>query len=478
MRLLFFIFLLPFSLSSQTQVGQFINGTSPELTGESVSISEDGKTIAIGSPIFNGEDYFYAGIVRVFELKENIWVQKGNAIEGEKDLDNFGFTVILAKNGSRLLTSTYLGDIRIFDFDENENWIEIGRFESSQDSIRINYASISFSNNGNRIAFEITNLISHLDKVEVYEYDGDCWKLSGNPFFEEIQKDFIVLKLRTSLSHDGNVLHVSDVEFNSNLFVGTGKLCSFKYEEDSWTQMGECLLGEGIDDQFGFSHATNQTGDVIIIGGPSVDPNLKNDKTVKIFEFKNDEWIQKGNAIEHDNLSAYFGNDVEISADGNVVAIPAERDSTNGGFSGQVKLYEFIEDVWVQKGAAINGDFDEFCGRSISLSADGTILAVGCPRFGIDRGEVRVYDYSMPLSNNNIQAIEKLDIHPNPASNYIHFKTKKKSNSTFKIYNQVGVLLLSDTYDEHVDIRFLPPGIYFLQIVEEGVRYKAKFVKQ
>jgi hypothetical protein len=66
--------------------------------GRSVSISDDGKTIAAGAPYNNGKNGDDAGHVRVYRMYDS-WVQLGEDIEGEGH-DNFsGRSVSLSGDG-------------------------------------------------------------------------------------------------------------------------------------------------------------------------------------------------------------------------------------------------------------------------------------------------------------------------------------------------------------------------------------------
>ena len=44
-----------------------------------------------------------------------------------------------------------------------------------------------------------------------------------------------------------------------------------------------------------------------------------------------------------------------------------------------MRIYENIEGTWIQAGADIDGEFPfDTSGRSVSLSNDGSIVAIGC----------------------------------------------------------------------------------------------------
>ena len=85
---------------------------------------------------------------------------------------------------------------------------------------------------------------------------------------------------------------------------------------------------------------------------------------------------------------------VSMSADGTIVAIGAVR---NGAESGHVRVYAFDGANWVQRGQDIDGEAaGDHSGSSVSLSSDGGIVAIGAPLNdgnGSDAGHVRVYGF-------------------------------------------------------------------------------------
>ena len=73
-----------------TQIGQDIDGeAADDYSGESVSMSADGLTVAIGASSNDGSGVGAIGHVRVFEFNSgtSIWDQKGQEIDGETEGD-------------------------------------------------------------------------------------------------------------------------------------------------------------------------------------------------------------------------------------------------------------------------------------------------------------------------------------------------------------------------------------------------------
>ncbi len=70
----------------------------------------------------------------------------------------------------------------------------------------------------------------------------------------------------------------------------------------------------------------------------------------------------------------------------------------NGTDSGHVRIYDYNGSAWEQVGADINGEAtDDRSGYSVSLSSDGSIVAVGAYNndgAGSNSGHVRIYQYN------------------------------------------------------------------------------------
>ena len=89
------------SESEWTQLGEDIDGEMVgDYSGQEVSLSADGSTVAIGS-IYNSDNGAYAGQVRVYNFDDNgsSWVQRGQDLVGDASYDYFGFSVDISGDG-------------------------------------------------------------------------------------------------------------------------------------------------------------------------------------------------------------------------------------------------------------------------------------------------------------------------------------------------------------------------------------------
>lgn len=109
--------------------------------------------------------------------------------------------------------------------------------------------------------------------------------------------------------------------------------------------------------------------------------------------------IQLGNDIEGLTNGEESGSSVSMSANGSIVAIGSPLNDNSADNAGLVRVFEFNSNtqMWEQLGNDIFGEAaDDKFGHAVSLSDDGHILAIGAPFNGTNsEGHVRVYTYNM-----------------------------------------------------------------------------------
>ncbi|MBU4328166.1 MAG: FG-GAP repeat protein, partial [Proteobacteria bacterium] len=152
-------------------------------------------------------------------------------------------------------------------------------------------------------------------------------------------------------------------------------------------------------DSSGYSVSLNSDGAIVAIGAYANDGvNGSNSGHVRVYKNVSGTWTQVGSDIDGEAERDYSGQSVSISADGSIVAIGAlGNDGVNGSNSGHVRIYKWNGSSWNQLGADIDGEAaDDNSGHSVSLSANGLILAIGAPYNdginGSNSGHVRVFE--------------------------------------------------------------------------------------
>ena len=110
-------------------------------------------------------------------------------------------------------------------------------------------------------------------------------------------------------------------------------------------------------------------------------------------------WEQRGSDLDGSAAGDWFGFSVSLSADGTILAVGATyADGVNGVNSGRVYVFQWISNAWQPLGSTLDGAgaYDDF-GFSVALSDDGTILAVGARDNGAggsNAGHVRVFAWA------------------------------------------------------------------------------------
>ena len=106
---------------------------------------------------------------------------------------------------------------------------------------------------------------------------------------------------------------------------------------------------------------------------------------------------QRGDALGGKAEGDLFGWSLDLSSDGEVLAVGSPNNDSSGIWSGRVQLYawDLVLLTYKQLGQAMNGSAElNHFGRSVSLSGDGTKLAVGATgndSDGVNSGEVCLF---------------------------------------------------------------------------------------
>jgi hypothetical protein len=191
------------------------------------------------------------------------------------------------------------------------------------------------------------------------------------------------------LSADGRVVAIG-AEGNSENGFYSGHVRVYEWNSITWIQLGEDIDGREIFDLSGHSVSISADGKVVAIGAPGNGAGH-----VHVYEWNAIAWIQLGDDIDGESVCDAAGSSVSLSADGRVVAI-----GTNGSAdhpSGTVCIYEWDGTVWNKLGRDIVGEAagDAFGSSSVSVSADGQVLAIGAnfnDGKGFYAGHVRIYE--------------------------------------------------------------------------------------
>lgn len=217
------------------------------------------------------------------------------------------------------------------------------------------------------------------------------WVQLGEPIDGELG-DFFGWEL--DMSTDGNVVAIGATEANGN-GPGSGLVRIYEWDNVNWVQRGDDINGEAAHDLSGTGVSLSGDGQRIAIGAERNDGNGQNSGHVRVFEWNGQSWEQLGSDIDGVNSEDRAGWGVSISSDGSTVAVGSRLFDGSGSSSGHVRVFTWTGTTWAQRGNDIVGEAaGDLSGISVSLSVEGNIVAIGAPwndGNGFRAGHARVY---------------------------------------------------------------------------------------
>jgi len=167
--------------------------------------------------------------------------------------------------------------------------------------------------------------------------------------------------------------------------AGRGRVQVFDYDETSkvWNQVGLDIDGEEECNDAGTAIALSPDGVSIAVGSTyKTNSNGVNAGQVRVFKYISNQWVQFGRSIPGDARFNAFGSSISYSGK-NIIAIGAPRNNgANNDLenAGHVRVMKYKGDDWYQLGPDIDNPFPgaQFGGtNSLSISRNGKRVAVG-----------------------------------------------------------------------------------------------------
>ena len=315
--------------SEWTQLGSRIDWMKPESSANEdnvLDMSLDGKVVAIGQTQVGISDDS-SGRVALFKHNEFFgWTPFGDDIHLGDDPDGalFGYSVSLNEDGK---------------------------------VVAISAPGKGFSQSRGR-AF-------------IYECKDLQWQQKGNAISPGDDGEEDVAVGRTvSVSADGNTVAV-EMQIKARTPGPPTFVRVFRYDQ-GWKRLGQDIFGRLATVNDPFSIDLCKEGNRLAIS--SLVPGTG---YVEMYEYDNKTagWVRMGDAIDTIDDEGAVGITVAMSTDGRVVAFGARL----FGSSNLVRVYEYVNEEWVQLGADINSKGAANARRrlSLSISRDGSRVAIG-----------------------------------------------------------------------------------------------------
>ena len=409
-----------------------INGEHPgDSFGFAVACNADGTVFAASGPFNDGNAYptnTSVGHVRVYKWNGNAWDQMGADIDG--DIINGGHLIGYSSQALSLNSDGTIlaigadrhegpgndsGDVIIFDYVQGRTpseWKQLGNIMHGEATYDYSGSTVSLNNDGTIVAIGARVNDGYDDRaghVRIYDYVKNRVPKEWDQMGDDIDGTTFINYFggSVSLNGDGNIVAGGGIYGKDNNDVYTGNVRVYDYVETrspKWQQLGDDICGDAEYNYFGECVSLSSDGTIVAIGawgndGVSTDPN-DNRGHVRVYDYvetRTPKWDKLGSAIVGEDAGDNFGFNISLSADGTILAIGAKNNDGGGNNSGHVRVYQYIDNDWEQIDVDIDGEDENYqSGHSVALSKNGSVLVVGEPYNNINgTNSGRVFTYEI-----------------------------------------------------------------------------------
>ena len=393
-----------FNITSNESVYQSIQTVTGmkqfEYTGSSVAISPTGEFIAVGFKEANSASFDKTGLVRVYQRGDNSTYSPlgQDSMFGRASGDEFGASVSISNDGMRVAVGARSssspdknknGEVTIFTYsDASNSWNELGSsIQGNAEKERLGWA-VSMSGDGKRVAFGVPRGNGGTGSASVYEYNGLDWILLKEVVGDDINDRF---GFSTAISNDGNTLVVGAFSSSKGGISSSGSVTIYSLD-DSAAGRSKVLVGDTLDGRFGYSVSVSSDGNRVAVGSSGFSTSsISRSGLCEVYEEQRGEWTKIGSLVGTE-MNEEAGTHVAISQNGNIVS--CSKNTSNGGTKpGMVTILREEEEGWnvVDTVTTSLGNSTASFGASVSLSQDGKIILVGAPSYNSSAGFFQLF---------------------------------------------------------------------------------------
>lgn len=281
--------------------------------------------------------------------------------------------------------------------------------------------TVLLSNDGKIAAIGATSDNNSAGAVWVFSFDGFNYNQLGNKLTVNDASNNPGLGISLSLSNDNKTLLVGG--YNDNFGIGAAWI--FTFNGSNFVQFGSKLTVSGIvgNAYLGSSNDISSDGKTLVLGG-YYDNNAKG--AVWIFTFNGTNYEQYGDKLtsNQDNTYGYFGQNVKLSDDAQTLLIASPLEIGRGA----VYVYSFNGFTFNRKGNKLLPipRYIHF-GYTIDLSVDGNIVAVSSNKNTYKDGIVELYTFDGNNYTKNNTLIAEDGLNDNNLGTSINFSNDNKT---------------------------------------------------
>lgn len=319
------------------------------------------------------------------------FIQLGQSITGNNIYDHFGASISLNETGDIMAVGSLssissvnskAGYVIIYAFD-GQDWNQLGDTIKGEYELDHCGSSVDLNADGNIVAIgaHSNHNSTNSGHARVFQYIGSNWVQLGEDIDGVNQYDYF--GNRVSLNASGNILGVAAINGISDVNIHAGYVKVYTYDGSSWNQVGSTLEGEHENENFGSSIGLNAEGNILAIGAEKrkIAGTIKG--RVKVYSLEGTNWVQIGDDINGIGENGGFGTDLDFNDSGNRLAISSmtfNNDSINA--CGKVNVFDYEGSTWVQVGSDLLGEYEEDnFGSSVRLNGQGDHIIVGISNY-------------------------------------------------------------------------------------------------
>ena len=264
------------------------------------------------------------GMVRVYRQGgDGLYAPHGADLFGSAKGEEFGSSLSISDNGNRIAVGSRsssapnkskCGAISMFEYDESSDlWLQLGStIEGSDANDRFGY-SISMSGLGLRVAAGGPSTSRKVGSAMVFEYTGIDWIPFGGALKDEIVGSRFGGVV--SLSRDGGTLAVGALSFsNEEAAPNMGSLSVYRIDET--ITLSQNLYGRGKGSNFGYSASMSRDGQRLVVGarGFSYD-DFATAGMCEVYDLVDETYVSTADVIGTES-DQQLGLHVAMSSDG------------------------------------------------------------------------------------------------------------------------------------------------------------------
>ncbi len=366
-----------------------------EQFGRNLKISADGSVLAVAAPL-NSQSGDTKGRIGIYQFKDASWQLLGQEILPGKQDFRYGEVMELSADGTKLLVASPFQTVYLYSFN-GQAWVKSGQVMQLEDANDL-ITSIAITPDATRIAIAHECNQHKTICIKFFSLDGNQW-LPDSDELTPYPTDYIYIP-SLSLSADGNTVVIGHHNKDSRQYRKAGEVTFFKREAGQWKQQATKFTGNTLRSHLGTGVELSKNGTTLVASSSNIDILELNAGFVETYTLSGSDWTNQLPVLKPSQHNSYFGHSVSLSADGTVLAISAPyvgfaKPGYVKVFSRKPKGWKEIASITDTHGIEVTKPANNTTGWSIALSSDGKTLAIGFPHndeSGDMSGKVLVYD--------------------------------------------------------------------------------------